>query len=116
MDTMPAGQTFGWTSILFPFTLSSEPEVVYVPVGETLPAACPGGPEEPEAEPGTLCVYQTNGFGVRLGTWTNPETSESAEKAGRSGVILQFLQAEDEETEELEVNGFAYGTWAVTAE
>jgi len=111
---LPAGQTQFNVSISFPFTLpegEGEPEkhveVTYLKAGDSPTTPCPGTPAEPLAAPGNLCVYEVDGFGRVPSEEINPETSESFEGAGRTGVVLAFIKGE--------TGGFVRGTWAVTA-
>ena len=45
-------------SISFGLRLASEPAVVIIAAGEPSTAACPGSVADPQAAPGTLCIYE----------------------------------------------------------
>jgi hypothetical protein len=83
-------------------------------------AECPGTAEEPEAEPGNLCVYEREAAGVETigagaeafiypaGTVFYPTPAESL-GAGKAGALVKFT------AEEAGGTVFGWGTWAVTA-
>jgi len=69
------------------------------------PAACPGTAASPTALPGTLCVYES----TRSGAFESGEGMSFESFRGGvavAGSILEFYA---------EANGFAFGSWAVTA-
>lgn len=90
-------------------------EVHYVE-GSGKTTACPGTNVKPEAEPGSLCVYQTfiNGIVQKNGlpeqTIVDPTTELFSAKAGAatSGAVVAFTKEGKEEP-------YGWGTWAVTA-
>jgi hypothetical protein len=73
-----------------------------IKVGEGSTPECPGSAENPEAEPGNLCVYET----VNIGE-TKLQVSNSI-AGGLFGATL-FSGIPDESDYEFD------GTWAVTA-
>jgi hypothetical protein len=88
---------------------------------------CPGTSEDPKAEAGYLCVYQTIIEGVRESSSTaeavilNAGVKNLVEQgAGLTGAVLRFHEEEAEgprgKTGDGSTEGAAgYGTWAVTA-
>jgi len=81
-----------------------EADVHYILLGaETGTGPCPGSIEEPEAEPGQLCIYTSTQVG-------ESEIFENAgleiPKPGNAGIILRFS---------VSALAFANGTWIVTA-
>jgi hypothetical protein len=76
-------------------------------------AECPGSVENPGAAEGDLCVFLTE-LGNQvvqklIPTIEDPSKGQGEGGAGRTGAVLFFGP------EAGEVEGFAYGTWAVTA-
>lgn len=109
---MPAGVSITRVPFSFPIPLEEGVAVNYIPEGVTPPSdvteACPGSTEEPIAEPGNLCVYELNGFGAEFENEQNPESGETEDGTGRTGVLLKFGILEPE--------AFGRGVWAVTSE
>jgi len=93
-----------WIVISFPLRVEPAPTFNYIGPGESATEACPGGPTEPEAAPGNLCLYAQEVFEAsepeRSGEYTIDPTSGS----------LSYAQINPGQ------EGFGYGTWAVTAE
>jgi hypothetical protein len=109
-STIPPGEFFQlWTSFSYPLHLSVEPQKHYVTLQEqeeaTAPPECPGGFENPVAEPGsefsTLCLYEQARNNLLPPLITPPDPT--------SGVGMRFL------VEDQEKPGFTAGSWAVTA-
>jgi len=46
------------TSWSYEFTLASPPQAHFIALGAATPAECPGTGEDPQADPGHLCVYE----------------------------------------------------------
>ena len=93
------------TAIEFPVKLAAglAPAHVYVPGKAGFGTTCTGGPDNPSAPPGTLCVYQGELVGA-----TSPQvwhTGGGAEGASPPGAILYW---------NLAAEGFATGSYAVT--
>lgn len=102
------GQESAYPSISFPLRVEPAPTGAYLVENEGSPEAltngCPGTVEEPEADPGHLCVYignfTGNAFHFLAGQYRDDPTS---------GVVMEFFM------EPGEANS-GRGTWAVTAE
>jgi hypothetical protein len=108
------GETiFLWTSISFPLRLSQAPaSIFYVTVEEeellTAPPACPGSKEDPKADAGSLCLYESSqSLNVNP---LNPLFIPSATPDHTSGAVLKFQRAS---VSAAPVN--TSGSWAVTA-
>jgi hypothetical protein len=114
--TATAADTGGvYTAISFPVSLSGglgEEEVHYVTRAEqdnsTQPAGCAGGTmNAPVAQPGQLCVYESNAGEVINATFGGifTLTNNGSEGTNRTGAVLHF-----------NVSGVAHGSgsWAVT--
>ena len=121
--TWSAGETSSLANVLVPITFNvqlakalGKEDVHYVTAGTT-PAGCPGTAENPQAEPGNLCVYE----GLVQGLNNNTESGIVAifapgrspnqfqvegDSAGKSGAVLYFVHKEAEFD--------AFGSWAVT--
>jgi hypothetical protein len=105
-------------SVSFPIWLPSplsDTAVHYIGLGDTVPAQCDDGAgeapsmENPEADPGNLCVFAGFVFGAAgPPAITHPAFPEFAQGAGRSGAMLWF----EPETGEVVIGS---GTFAVTA-
>lgn len=70
--------------------------------------ACPGTVEEPEAEPGVLCVYTKVEDKILGGGFETPESTFDQNVAYPTGAVVSFIPTSP--------GASAYGTWAVTAE
>jgi hypothetical protein len=92
-------------AVSFPLRLSVAPTVHYIPVGEPPPAACPGNGTTPQANPGHLCVYETNVNNVSARLLFNPETFQLG--ASREGVGIQINPSSTDQA-------VVWGSWAVT--
>ena len=113
-DWAAEGQFVLATAISFPYPVEEAGYPVHYVTkaeveNETKPSACPGTVATPEAEAGSLCVYEGGGFGAEFQAEVNPETELFFEGAGKAGVILRFIVAEG-------ANSSTSGTWALTAE
>jgi Collagen triple helix repeat (20 copies) len=103
-----AGPRLLWTSISFPLRLGAAPtSTVFVTQEEaelgTAPSECPGDSSDPEAAPGSVCLYAA-APGTNVGVpflFVQPDPT--------SGVEMRFLPV----TEGLEAA--TDGSWAVTA-
>ena len=86
------------TAVSFVYALAAAPAVFFVRQGTAAPAQCPGNATFPQANAGTLCVYET----LRLNT-AGGEVNE----VNRSGATI-FINS-------TAAGGFfSFGTWAVT--
>ncbi len=92
-----SGEAAYFVTASFNIPLEEAPTVVYNNPGS---AECPGGPTAPLAAPGYLCFYPA----LQEGIGGSPILSS---EGFTSGGVIAIL------TEEM---GFAFGTWAVTAE
>jgi hypothetical protein len=106
-----AGVAVTMVPISFPIPILGPTAVYFIPTaGPTTPKAeeeCAGTHEQPTAEPGALCVYQTSGFGFTYENERNPQTGEETEGAGEVGALLVFELAS--------ASASARGVWAATA-
>lgn len=124
-QTLPAGQTLkgywagtGFGEAEFPepgfglaqavvsyaLPLTSPPQTHYIREGEPLPEGCAGTLEDPEAEPGNLCLF--------VETEINSGTGRGAPKFADDGVDGFILTASTHLKGAVVFNG----TWAVTEE
>jgi hypothetical protein len=97
--TAAAASALANTSLSFIFSFAKAPTAELVLAGATPPAQCPGNATTPQAQPGFLCVYETqneNSAGVEL----NAVTPQGATLFTRSTAAGDF---------------FTFGTWAATA-
>ncbi len=117
VTTLPSGKTlrgiFSYTGhetsgnsptepISYPFPLASGATANVIGVGAKATTACPGSSKDPRAEPGNLCVYETQDEGEL-------ELNASNEIAGgRYGAVLSAKVPAETDFD------FA-GTWAVSA-
>jgi hypothetical protein len=113
-DTLPSGKSLTGTyrasrdkgvnvtdTVTFTYPLASKPSVHFIPPEGQPPTECPGTPDNPQAAPGHLCVYATQGnSGVAI---ANPETSIAPDASRRGFTVFAEFEA------------FTGGTWAVTA-
>jgi hypothetical protein len=77
--------------------------------GEAPPAGCKGTVEKPEAEPGNLCVFESENENVEYIYASNPAGPLSLESASAYGSNLLIFPKAPSSPVEL------WGTWAVTA-
>jgi len=91
----------------FIFTLASKPAVHYISSAGTPPAQCPGTNDQPEAQPGHLCVYENARANTPSVLIADPETN-GGNAASEEGFYLQIVSS---------AGGFfaSDGTWAVTS-
>ncbi|HWB69486.1 MAG TPA: hypothetical protein VG518_05875 [Solirubrobacterales bacterium] len=116
-ETLPSGKTLrgiysfaghkttGYSpnfAIVYQPPLAFQPTLNLVKEGEGPTAACPGGPNDPQAAPGSLCVYE-----ARNDSATELNVLES-ETGGRLGALL-FADVSENTNFEFD------GSWAVTA-
>lgn len=110
-------------AISFSFPLSAEiqgPEHAFFVTaaevnGQTAPEACPGNKDHPEAQPGSLCVYESRTtFETPNEERARPELLAppgewQTSGVGKYGEVIEFAERGIFYTE-----GVAFGTWAVT--
>jgi Collagen triple helix repeat (20 copies) len=105
------GVTQARLPISFPIPVPGPVVTTYLKPTDEPTAGCPGTVEEPKAQPGNLCIYQINGFGIAYLEVQNPETGESSSEPnfpiGKAGALLNF--------ELTSATGTARGNWVVTA-
>jgi hypothetical protein len=83
-------------------------EYEFVGKGEPPKTHCKGSPQSPTADPGFLCIYETDGEGVGFLAVTDPSSPEfEVEQPSTVGANLVFLAPKK--------SGYMYGTWAVTS-
>ena len=56
--TASGATVFAASDVSFGYAFSEAPDVHFIEVGDPTPAACPGSPDDPQAEPGHLCIYE----------------------------------------------------------
>jgi hypothetical protein len=97
----PAG--VGFVSFSYNLPLTAAPTIKYLKKGEGETAECPGTVDEPEAEPGFLCIYTSEENEIEY-----KQISGIAPASFATGAVAFFESK----------GGFpiALGTWAVTAE
>jgi len=91
--------TFWWGSISFNIPMNSTPTAAVYNEPES--TDCPGTLEEPQAAEGKLCIYVADSFKAVL--FGGPE----AVVLFKTGALLPI---------QLQPEGYAFGTWAVTAD
>jgi hypothetical protein len=111
--TTGAEQATVWMPISFVIPLESAPTVAFVGDEESGVTGCPGTSEEPEAEPGYLCLYE-GPLGNNDSTFSSGFTEFATEKADpKIGAVVVF-QIKSLGGGEFQ-KSYAYGSWAVTA-
>lgn len=110
-----AESPFKQTAISFPIPLPGEVTTHFINAGEAPPEQCPSKFNEgelrwskPEAAPGNLCVYEGEAVELKPSKehiFVPVETGEG-EHPDKAGIVLWLAT---------EPNGYAVGTWAVTA-
>jgi hypothetical protein len=110
-----------YAPVSFNIPLEAAPVPIYIAAGGSEPTHCPGTVAAPAAEPGYLCVFAKNEnrivelapgvFALKIcsaqasaGCAYEPSQLTAADK---TGFLIDALA---------ESGGYAYGTWAVTAE
>lgn len=113
------GQAIAFSSISFviPYPGDEGPETHFVEVDDTSVSACPGTAEEPRAEPGNLCVYQSP-LGSGTGAYTfNPVFTGFL--VDTAGVTMWFDMRKEPKIDPNEpqkyASSFGFGNWVVTA-
>jgi hypothetical protein len=86
------------TSVSFVYALAAAPAVFFVRQGTAAPAQCPGNATFPQANAGTLCIYETERLNTIGGT---------VNEVNRSGATI-FINATGAGA------FYSFGTWAVT--
>jgi hypothetical protein len=117
-----SGEGFQLAGVSFGLPLESAPVPVYVTAGEQTPEHCSGSVASPGADPGYLCVFAEEESHII----TEPETgihspticsnSERLEGCAFSGNPARADAGGFGVVAYAESGGYAYGTWAVTAE
>jgi hypothetical protein len=100
--------------ISFPLRINPAPDLFsvaenWIGEGQDPTPDCPGSYTEPEAAPGELCLYAAEVANAGSNATHEPEGFSAFETDRTSGVVFQFL------TNEEGLNGWGFGTWAVTA-
>jgi hypothetical protein len=132
-ETLPSGktETGAWdlrstaagsgevrtTTVSFVIPLATAPLQKFVKAGEPTPEHCTGNVEKPGADPGYLCIFESEAVGVlefvhrgglKLEAVTGPKGVGA--EPGTTGAELVFVTEPKEVPEEVS----AEGTWAVT--
>jgi hypothetical protein len=94
----------------FGYTLSAAPAVHYIEAGDPAITACPGSAANPLADPGHLCIYETNRLAVKDG---GVDVVSGAGAGGASSAFGLLLAVQPFNV--TGPNPFVYGSWAVTA-
>jgi hypothetical protein len=106
--SLPTGATDTWVPISFPIPLSTGVDIHFIPAGGAATEECPGGPSEPIAAKGNLCLYELETFAENQSVSAlNPETEAFDMKTGKVGALLNFSFSQEA--------GNLRGPWAVTA-
>jgi hypothetical protein len=95
------GSTLYWTNISFPLRISQFSPLNVVGNAANEPENCPGTLEEPQAEPGYLCLYRDKTENAHRTGEDLPTSSGTA-----SGITIEF------EANEPANEAYADGTWA----
>jgi Collagen triple helix repeat (20 copies) len=119
-----ASESFQYDSISFVIPLESAPIPVYVMELQTEPTHCPGTVKSPTAEPGYLCVYagqESKIIHELVPGWKSPVVCSNGATIQASGCAQGTIPGTADRggfdvTAVVGVNGYADGTWAVTAE
>ncbi len=90
-------------SINFPVPVNTLLSLHFIRLGDTPPAACPGTYDNPQANPGHLCVYQSDGSNATHFLWNTASNPYLY-----LGVGIYFLSTGAGSV-------YSGGTWAVTA-
>lgn len=98
---------YGMDSISFGFSFASAPQTHMILKGGTPPTGCPGTAENPQADPGHLCVYEGNNNrgSATIGVFSPADGLSPSNRWG-AGVILDSFGTNAANS---------YGTWAATA-
>jgi hypothetical protein len=107
-----SNQTGATADISFGIPYPGNPAVKFVPAGDTSITECPGSAGNPEAAPGTLCIYTT--FLTGEATFNKGFTEGQAGKAG-TVLLIETKQIEPEPGVFTHIPSLGLGTWAVTA-
>jgi hypothetical protein len=100
-ETQPAEP--GFTGISYGFQLAATPVAHVVPPGQPPPPGCQGGPQNPGADQGHLCIFQTQ---TVRGVLLVPVPGNT-----RWGAILRL----DPTAPGNGMDAFSWGVWAVTS-
>jgi hypothetical protein len=104
--TPEAQEAIASLSISYPLRLSQAPEFHYLTEEEASNGdvpECPGTSDQPQAEPGNLCVYQKGGENLNVPPFAGYTVDL------RSGRAASFELSNPEQ------GGSGFGSWAVTA-
>ncbi len=94
-------------STSFGFNLVPNPVVHYIPAGTTPPTECPGTLNQPRAQPGHLCLYESHAENVGSSCVFNPVNDACGASAVRGfGLFIAAAGPGD---------FWEQGSWAVTA-
>lgn len=93
-------------TISFGSSVASAPTAHYIASGQSAPAECPGSVEQPEAQPGHLCLYENGRLHVDQATVA---TTAGDNYQATFGAIVSVTPSLGSGHMEL------HGTWAVTA-
>ena len=93
------------TAISFGFNLASAPTPYFIPVSSTPPAQCPGTVLNPQATPGSLCVYEGSGTNHSAPFFTDAIFGTGASPFG-TNVVMDSTGAGV---------GGSSGSWAATS-
>jgi hypothetical protein len=107
-ESLKFGVTSTFADFSFPLRLPAEPAYHWIYPGEPADAACDGTVSQPEADPGTLCVYAGEVVNAGSGPDHQPVNLSFNTKDLRSGLVMEFPVEGGKEA-------YGFGTWAVTA-
>jgi hypothetical protein len=135
-ETLPSGKTLkgDWSvgqagpglelgSVSFGIPLESAPIPIYIKQNGATPAHCTGGVANPGADPGYLCVFAFQEGNITSepvpGVNSPKVCSNNAELIAGCALAVKAPSADPsgfDVTALAEASGYAFGTWAVTAE
>jgi Collagen triple helix repeat (20 copies) len=92
----------GLQGVSYPFRLPSVPTAHIIQEGTAAPDGCTGGPANPGADPGHLCIFETDGVNR---TALDPRLIQNT----RQGFVIFAFAADVANI------SFSHGTWAATA-
>jgi len=93
------------SEISFGYTLGSAPTVHFIERRATPPSVCPGSAISPQADPGHLCIYESEEIGAGLRD-TTADAGDGSSYAFGTRLFIRSATAGD---------FYSMGTWAATA-
>lgn len=100
---------YAFDSISFGNALPAAPVAHWIAEGATPPAECPGSYTNPQALPGHLCIYETDGNNISFRLVIRGDSPSADGKASPWGAAIYIYAAT------IPSLTYSWGTWAVTA-